>query len=95
MIERTMVEADLTFRPESDGGRTIPPGVLTGLQYRPHIVIGDPTHQETLVGPNRVAREEYLGVAFASGPTQVHLGEQAQVQMMLIYRGSRPADDAS
>jgi hypothetical protein len=85
MIERAMVEADLTFRPESDGGRAIPPGILAGLQYRPHIVIGAPTQKEAIVGANRVLTEDYLGVAFASGPTLVPIGEQIQVQLMLIY----------
>jgi hypothetical protein len=85
MIERSMVEADLTLRPESDGGRALPPGLLHGLQYRPHIVIGDPAQKDAIVGPNRVLTEEYLGVAFASGPTPAPIGEQIRVQMMLIY----------
>jgi hypothetical protein len=85
MIERAMVEAELTFRLTSDGGRAIPPGVLVGLQYRPHIVIGDPKQRESVLGEDRVATEKYLGVAFASGPRLVPNGEPIQVQMMLIY----------
>jgi len=85
MIERAIVEAVLTFRSVSEGGRVIPPGVLTGLQYRPHIVIGDPAQKEAIVGTDRVVAEEYLGVAFASGPTPVPIGEEIQVHMMLIY----------
>jgi hypothetical protein len=33
-FERAMVDAELVFRPESEGGRAIPPGVLAGLQYK-------------------------------------------------------------
>jgi len=80
-----MVEADLTFRTESEGGRTIPPGVLSGLQYRPHIVVGDPNQREAIVGADRVITEEYLGVAFASGPYRILLGQPIRVEMMLIY----------
>lgn len=80
-----MVEADLTFRPAAEGGRTIPPGVLDGLQYRPHIVVGDPNQREATVGADRVIAEEYLGVAFSSGPDRLSLGQAIRVEMMLIY----------
>jgi hypothetical protein len=85
MIQRAMIEADVIFRKESDGGRAIPPGVLGGLQYRPHIVIGDPNQREAIFGADRVIAEEYLGIAFVSGPERIPLGQPIRVVMMLIY----------
>jgi len=80
-----MVEADLTFRLPSEGGRAIPPGVLVGLQYCLHIVIGDPNQRAAIVGEGRVLTERYLGVGFTSGPRLVPNGVQIQVQMMLAF----------
>jgi hypothetical protein len=84
-MERAMVEADITFRPKSEGGRPIPAAGLSGLQYRPHIVIGDPHQREAVVGPDGVGAEEYLGVAFESGPHLVVPGQELRVTMMLMY----------
>src|SRR5271169_2233053 len=63
----------------------IPPGVLTGLQYRPHIVIGDRHQSKAIIGPDRVIAEEYLGVGFTAGPAEVPVGKEVQVEMMLAY----------
>jgi hypothetical protein len=67
------------------GVEPFPPGVLDGLQYRPHIVVGDPNQREAIVGAGRVIAEEYLGVAFSSGPDRISLGHAIRVEMMLIY----------
>jgi hypothetical protein len=86
-----MVEAYLTFRSKSDGDRTNSPAILNALKYHPHIVIGDSNQKEAIGDNNRVLREEYLGVAFASVPDTVSIGEQVQVQMML-WQGSARRD---
>jgi hypothetical protein len=87
VIERQIIEAEFTFRTRAEGGREepIPPGMLVGLMYRPHIVIGDPTQREAIVGPDRVIVERYLGVAFSAGPYRIVPGEQVRVEMMLAY----------
>src|SRR5271169_3593544 len=85
MIERTVISAVLTFRSKAEGGRMIPPAVLTDLQYRPHIVIGDRHQSKAIIGPDRVIAEEYLGVVFTAGPKEVPVGKEVQVEMMLAY----------
>jgi hypothetical protein len=85
MTELAMLEAELTFHTEAEGGRRIPPGVLTGLQYRPHIVLGDAIHNRGLVARDVVAREEYIGVAFVEGPHDVSASEACTVRMALVY----------
>ena len=74
MSERTMIEVELTFRPESEGGRHIPDGILSGYTYRPHIVIGSPAQQHVIADGNRIT-EDYLGVAFNSGPKHIQHGQ--------------------
>ncbi len=83
-IQRAMLETDLTFRTESDGGRRTPPGVLRGLEYRPHIVIGDPTQRTMIVGPDGFVAEEYLYVAFACG-NALALGQPLRAELMLMF----------
>ena len=85
MSERTMIEVELTFRPESEGGRYIPDGILSGFTYRPHIVIGSPTQQHAVIADGNRLTETYLGVAFSAGPQHVELGQPCIAQAILAY----------
>ena len=80
-----MIEVELTFRPASQGGRHIPDGILSGYTYRPHIVIGSPAQQHAVIADSNRVTEDYLGVAFASGPAHVELGQACVAQAALIY----------
>jgi len=83
--ELTVLEAEIVFHTEAEGGRPLlPKGALKGLQYRPHIVIGDPS-QRGLVERDVAAQEEYVGIAFAAGPDNVRPGELCLVRMVLVY----------
>jgi hypothetical protein len=85
MPELAMLEAEIIFHTADEGGRQLlPTGVLTGLRYRPHIVLGD-VSQRGLVDRDVAAQEEYVGVAFVAGPDQVKPGEPCTVRMTLIY----------
>ncbi len=78
------IEAEVTFLPESEGGRKEPPLSLSGGSYRPHIVVGDPNQRQAITVGN-VSQETYLGVAFLSGPEQVNPGESYSAELALIF----------
>jgi len=87
MSELARIEAEVTFLPESEGGRTTPPGSLTATKhgsYRPHIVIGDPNQRQAVVVGNEI-QETYLGVAFLSGSDKVEFNKPYLVELGLIY----------
>jgi len=48
MNEPPRIEAEVTFLLESEGGRKEPPQLLSGGQYRPHLVIGDPNQRQAV-----------------------------------------------
>lgn len=85
MKERSVITADLTFLPPHEGGHTHLNKKLKGLGYRPHIVIGDPTQREALVGPGNVSLENYCGVAFSDGPDHIEPNVPYPVRMVLMY----------
>ena len=69
MNELARIEAELTFLLESEGGRKEPPQLLSGGQYRPHLVVGDPNQRQAVTIGNET-QETYLGVAFVSGAVE-------------------------
>jgi translation elongation factor EF-Tu-like GTPase len=84
MNQQARIEAEVTFLPESEGGRTTSPSILSGGVYRPHLVVGDPYQRRAIVEGNEI-RELYLGVAFLSGPENVELGKSFSAELALIY----------
>lgn len=85
MNELTRIEAQVTFLPESEGGRKTLPVHLSGGEYRPHLVVGDPNQRRAIFAGNEI-QETYLGVAFLSGPEKVEPGEAFRAELALIYR---------
>ena len=82
--EEAWIEAEVTFLTESEGGRKRPVPPLSGNQYRPYLVIGDPSQRQAkLVG--NVMVEEMLGIAFTSGPDNVQPGQTFTAQLELAY----------
>jgi hypothetical protein len=85
LVNRLFAEVDLVFRTASDGGRRGPTPTLSGLGYRPHIVIGDPMQKDAILGRDGVVAERYLGAAFDDGPANAPVGELVRTRMMLVY----------
>jgi translation elongation factor EF-Tu-like GTPase len=84
MNELARIEAEVTFLPESEGGRKEPPPHLSGGGYRPHLVVGDPKQRRAIAIGNEI-QETYLGVAFLSGPEKVEPGESFMAELVLMY----------
>jgi hypothetical protein len=84
MNQLARIEAEITFLPESEGGRKEPPATLSGGTYRPHLVVGDPNQRQAIIIGN-VIQETYLGVAFISGPDKIISGEPFLAELVLMY----------
>jgi hypothetical protein len=85
MSSIAVVLAEVTFLPQSEGGRAEIPK-LTGCGYWPHIVIGDPQQRSAIIDGHQIT-EHYLGVAFLSGPEVAPAGVPVEVELALIYPG--------
>ena len=81
-----LIECSVTFLHASEGGRSHPlrSGALSGNQYRPHLVIGDPAQRQAFRDGNRLT-EEYIGVAFHDGPAVADPGVEITVTLSLIF----------
>jgi hypothetical protein len=86
MAERTLIEAEITFLPKSEGGRDIPDGIFQGLRYRPHIVIGDPLQRQPVIANGNRLTETYLPVAFVDGPQHIEPGQPVKTTMGLMFQ---------
>jgi len=87
MSKYPRIKAEVTFLPESEGGRTIPPNCPSAQgnsSYRPHIVIGDPNQRQAVIRGNEI-QEAYLGVVLLSGPDRFEFGESYLVDFGLMY----------
>ena len=79
------IECSVAFHSPAEGGRSSPPQYLSGDQYRPHLVIGDPNQREAKVANGNWLIEEYIGVAFHEGPTAPEAGKELLVVLTLMY----------
>lgn len=84
MNQFSRIEAEITFLPESEGGRKEPPVTLSGGGYRPHLVVGD-TNQRRAITVGNVSQETCLGVAFLAGPENAKPGESFPAELALIF----------
>ena len=84
IMTKPRITAQITFLPASEGGRETLPTDFSGGQYRPHVVVGDP-NQRKAVFVNDVAQENYLGVAFVGGPSNVVTGASVVMELALMY----------
>ena len=75
-----LIEASITLLPALGG-----PRVLTGRQYRPHIVIGSASQRAAVVSKDNHLAEKYLGVCFWSGAEKIEPGETSTLNLALIY----------
>lgn len=84
------IECVVTFLTVKEDGRSIalPANALTGCQYRPHLVVGDPRQREVITDGNRKILENYLGVCFLTGPESpefIEMGKPLSVIAALMY----------
>lgn len=84
MRQPARIEAEVTFLPEAEGGRTTLPSDLSSGGYRPHIVLED-QNQMHPVAFGSVTEEAYLGVAFVSAAEQVEPGVAFRAELALLY----------
>lgn len=80
------IECIVTFLPENEGGRTkpFPLNALSNNTYRPHIVASNTPHCSVAAIGSQTA-EDYIGVAFDSGPSKVSYGKEIDVTLTLIF----------
>jgi hypothetical protein len=79
------IECSITFLLPAEGGRASPPQSISGNDYRPHLVIGDPIERKSKVADGSRFLEEYIGVAFRKGPAAPEAGKELLVVLTLIY----------
>jgi hypothetical protein len=77
-------EAEVTFIPKAEGGRTAPPLLDVDYSYRPHIVLGDPNQTEAITDGYSIT-EPYISVALRLIQGDVEFNEPIIVEMVLIY----------
>jgi hypothetical protein len=85
VAEFAMVDASLTFLSPAESGRPHLHYQLSGLKYRPHIVIGNPDQRQAIIVEGNRLVESYCGVAFSSGPSKIEANQPYPVTMMLMY----------
>lgn len=78
--ELPVIECQVTFLPESEGGRRSVP--ILSSSYCPHLVVGDFQRQKDHYDSPVY---EYLGVAFLSGQNPVEFNQPLYVQLVCIY----------
>jgi hypothetical protein len=87
--QREFVRAEIVILSSDDGGRATPllPVAYRG-QYRPHIVLQSRETRQAKVELREGMRhvvDEYLGVAFWSGPEPIPIGHPFLVSLSLMY----------
>jgi hypothetical protein len=99
--ERSFIEAEVVLLSKEDGGRSTPLlPIAYGGGLRPHIVLQDRSVRKPKVGmrdghPNYIL-DEYLSVAFWSGPDPIPIGSPFLLTMYLwcypdpMYDGCTP-----
>ena len=92
MPTREFVQAEVTFLTTSEGGRQQAPSLSTN-QYRPHIVVGDPSQRRAIVDATNTCSEKYCGVQFERASSEVRLGEPIVTTMRLMYSPHEMYDD--
>lgn len=89
-----VIDTEVVLLTSEQGGRSNPLLPLAyGGSYRPHIVIQSRNIREASLSGNTIL-DDYLGVAFMSGPDPLPIGEPVQIQMSLMYAPHKAYDEA-
>ncbi len=54
-------------------------------RYMPHIVLGDPSQRQAIIGPKNTVAERYLGVWITDAPEELIPGPTVEVNFQLMY----------
>ena len=79
MLSWPLVDAEVTFLSGEEGGRQTPPRLDGFCQYCPQLVVQSPDTREA------AKSDQYLGVAFVSGPERIEPGCPALCLLVLVY----------
>lgn len=84
-VELPLIECSVTFLTPEEGGRAtpFPLGALSGNGYRPHLVV-DEKSSLNATGDGWDG-EDYIGVAFNSGPEHPLAGSAMTVRLTATY----------
>ena len=77
------VLAVVNFLLPGEGGRSTP--VCDAPEYRPHLVVGDPSQRTAVVTANRELTESHLGVRFTGSSRMLAAGEPHTVILERPY----------
>src|SRR5450432_100445 len=80
------VLTEVVFLPPAEGGRQQPPVLGTPSTYRPHVVVQDRQVRQARIRDGNVVDEDYLGVTFLEGPSELRFGEPAKILLRPDYR---------
>ena len=84
LTDAPKVAARVTFLSPNEGGRARP--AVDSSEYRPHLVVGDPTQRVALTGKDgRTLIEDYLGVCFTGDERELVPGQPHDVMLLLMY----------
>jgi hypothetical protein len=84
-MSRPTVLAEVVFLSPEEGGRQQPPLLGTSSSYRPHLVVQDRQVRQARIRDGNVVDEEYLGVTFIEGPSELRFGEPAKIRLRFDY----------
>jgi hypothetical protein len=84
MGNKLVVEAEVTFLTREEGGRVKMPDLSAG-RYMPHLVVQPPDIRKVVMTEGNIGNEDYLGVAFISGPPQYTAGQPGRFTCELLY----------
>lgn len=77
---RMTIEAELTFRPANEGGRTTPLRLdHPTVRYRPHVTV------KTSTPPSLVSSEDWLGVEFPQQWEELQPGRATRLRFQPLY----------
>jgi translation elongation factor EF-Tu-like GTPase len=85
MAEKPLIEAEVTFLSPDEGGRVHPPNLLAAGRYMPHLVVQEPDVRKAKGVQGNLIQEDYLGVAFLTGPSEVLAGRLGRFTLELMY----------
>lgn len=83
MTETPILEVEATFLTREQGGRNSLPSFKGGW-YKPHLVV-QPSEVRTVATDGNTIIDDYLGVAFVSGPETLVAGKLARFNIKLWY----------
>ena len=83
-MDKPTLLAEVVFLSAAEGGRHSPPSFGSSASYRPHLVVQDRAIRAARMRGS-VLKEDYWGVSFVEGPTEVQCGQPVMCVLSLDY----------